>query len=113
MHDITSKVPKLATRLSHIATLPWNAFLSLLVSIQFVSSSAGVTSVKFQQRLLVTENQTHRSDQGDLGPIKTHLLDQFFIIRKLWKWKSEDLPKPAPAIPVSRVSNGMADEQIW
>ena len=31
MHDITSKVPKLATRLSHIATLPWNALLSLLV----------------------------------------------------------------------------------
>ena len=55
MHDITSKVPKLATRLSHFATLPWNAFLSLSVSIQFVSSSAGVKSVKFQQPLLVRD----------------------------------------------------------
>ena len=56
MHDITSKVPKLATRLSHIATLPWNAFLSLSVRIQFVSSSAGVTSVKFHKRLSLTHS---------------------------------------------------------
>ena len=56
MHDITSKVPKLATRLSHIATLPWNAFLSLSVSIQFVSSSAGVKSVKFHKRLSLTQS---------------------------------------------------------
>ena len=57
MHDITSKVPKLATRLSHIATLPWNAFLSLSVSIQFVSSSAGVKSVKFHKRRSVRETR--------------------------------------------------------
>ena len=31
MHDITSKVPKLATRLSHIATLPWNAFFVIII----------------------------------------------------------------------------------
>merc|ERR1712148_6213 len=75
VHDITSKVPKLATRLSHIATLPWNAFLSLSVSIQFVSSSVRVTSLNFHKRHsvthLVTENSTHRSDRSrDLGPIK-------------------------------------------
>ena len=80
VHDITSKVPKLATRLSHIATLPWNAFLSLSVSIQFVSSSARVTSVKFHKRRSLTQsltdNSTHRSDRSrDLGPIKirTHV----------------------------------------
>ena len=55
MHDISSKVPKLATRLSHIATLPWNAFLSLSVSIQFVSSSVRVTSVKFHKHSLLSE----------------------------------------------------------
>ena len=39
-----------------------------------VCLSAGVTSVKFHKRLSVsqleTDNQTHRSDQGYLGPIK-------------------------------------------
>ena len=34
MHDISSKVPKLATKLSHIAMLPWNA----LCHYQLVSS---------------------------------------------------------------------------
>ena len=33
-----------------IATLPWNALLALSVSIELVSSSARVTSVKSQQR---------------------------------------------------------------
>ena len=33
------------------ATLPWNALLALSVSIEFVSSSARVTSVKSQQGL--------------------------------------------------------------
>ena len=56
-------VQNLATRWSHlhwlqisppdgtdyIAILPWIALLALLVSIEFVSSSARVTSVKFQQ----------------------------------------------------------------
>ena len=37
---------------------------------QFVSSLARVTSVKFQKLHSVTDNQTHRSDQGYLGPIK-------------------------------------------
>ena len=40
-------LPKLATRLHHcIATLPWIALLALSVSIELVSSSARVTSVK-------------------------------------------------------------------
>ena len=51
-------------------TLPWVALLALSVSIDLVSSSARFTSVKFQKPLSVTENRTHRSDQGDLGPIK-------------------------------------------
>ena len=43
-------LPKLATRLHHcIATLPWIALLALSVSIELVSSSARVTSVKSQQ----------------------------------------------------------------
>ena len=75
MHDITFKVPKMATRLSHIATLPWNAFLSISVSIQFESSSTRVTSVKFHTTSLTYSvsfrDQTHRSDQVYLGPIKT------------------------------------------
>ena len=59
-----------------IATLPWIVLLTLSVSIELVSSSARVTSVKFQQRLSLTQSvsdrdQTHRSDRSrDLGPIK-------------------------------------------
>ena len=37
-----------------IATLPWVALLALSVSIEFVSSSAGVTSVKFQKDVSVS-----------------------------------------------------------
>ena len=45
-------LPKLATRLHHcIATLPWIALLALSVSIELVSSSARVTSVKSTQPL--------------------------------------------------------------
>ncbi len=55
VHDIISKVPKLANMLSHIATLPWIALLTLSVSIQFVSSSARVTSVKFQKGVSRTQ----------------------------------------------------------
>ena len=48
-------IPKLATgKVTRIATLPWIALLALSVSIEFVSSSARVTSVKFQQGVLVT-----------------------------------------------------------
>ena len=54
----------------HIATFPWIALLALSVSIEFVSSSARVTSVKFQQGLSLREARIHRSDQGHLGPIK-------------------------------------------
>ena len=52
-----------------IATLPWIALLALSVSIEFVSSSARVTSVKFAKgvslSLLLREKQTHRSDPRD------------------------------------------------
>ena len=63
-----------------IATLPWIALLALSVSIELVSSSARVTSVKFQQGVVLTHSltdiRTQRSDQGHLGPIKiTHALN--------------------------------------
>ena len=49
--------------------------MTLSVSIELVSSSARVTSVKFQQGVVLThsvrDNWIHRSDQGHLGPIKT------------------------------------------
>ena len=47
-----------------IATLPWIVLLTLSVSIELVSSSARVTSVKFQKGVSVSDrDQTHRSDQ--------------------------------------------------
>ena len=45
-----------------IATLPWIALLALSVSIELVSSSARVTSVKFQQGGSRTDIRTQRSD---------------------------------------------------
>ena len=60
-----------------IATLLWIALLTLSVSIELVSSSARVTSVKFHKtslsHSLVSDNQTHRSDQVYLGPIKMYI----------------------------------------
>ena len=54
-----------------IATLPWIAPLALSVSIEFVSSSARVRSVKFAKvAQFVRDNRIHRSDQGHLDPIK-------------------------------------------
>ena len=41
-----------------IATLPWNVLLALSVSIGLVSSSARVTSVKFQKPLSVCQFET-------------------------------------------------------
>ena len=51
--------PDGATRISYncIATLPWIVLLTLSVSIEFVSLSARVTSVKFQQRLSLSQLQ--------------------------------------------------------
>ena len=68
-----------------IATLPWIALLALSVGIEFVSSSARVTSVNFAQVahsvcLLLRDKRTHRSDQGHLGPIKINL---FFDQKRL------------------------------
>ena len=62
-----------------IATLPGIALLALSVSIEFVFSSARVTSVMFAQGILsysVRDKQTHRSDQGHLGPIKMMVLGE-------------------------------------
>ena len=59
--------------------------MSLSVSIQFVSSSVRVTSVKFHKRLLLPENQTHRSDQVYLGLIKTTLYEmtEVFLVERV------------------------------
>ena len=66
--------PKLATRLHHcIATLPWIALLALSVSIELVSSSARVTSVKFHKGVLVSDRHPDPKigPKVYLGPIKT------------------------------------------
>ena len=51
-HQVTS----LALLGSKVGTLPWNALLALSVCIEFVSSSARVTSVKFAK---VAHSLTH------------------------------------------------------
>ena len=58
LHWFTALLPKLATSNSCIATLPWIALLALSVSIELVSSSARVTSIKSIQGLWVTDGQT-------------------------------------------------------
>ena len=45
-------------RITCIATLPWIALLAISVSIELVSSSARVTSVKFAQGLSLTQSLT-------------------------------------------------------
>ena len=98
------KIPNLVTRWRHlhklqiwsldgttcisytcIATLPWIVLLTLSVSIELVSSSARVTSAKFQQHSSLThllrDNQTHRSDQVYLGPIKTSFAYFMYLCR--------------------------------
>ena len=42
---------------TRVATLPWNALLALSVSIELLSSSARVTSVKFQQGVSLSERE--------------------------------------------------------
>ena len=73
-HHLHCLVQKFATRLCHcIATMRWNALWALSVSIELISSSARVTSVKSAKRTVsewVRETRTHRSDQGHLGLIK-------------------------------------------
>ena len=82
-HQITplALVANLATRWRHlhciqrwppdcvtcIATLPWIALLALSVSIELVSSSARVTSVKSQQGLL-TQSLTEGHPDPKIGP---------------------------------------------
>ena len=66
-------VLKLATRLHQcIATLPWIALLALSVGIELVSSLARVTSVKFQQGVVLTHwhPDPKIGPQVYLGPIK-------------------------------------------
>ena len=69
-------LPKLATRLHHcIATLPWIALLALSVSIELVSSSARVTSVKSYKPLVVSDGHPDPKigPQVYLGPIKINI----------------------------------------
>ena len=65
--------------------MPWNVLLTLSVSIELVSSS-----VKFHKRLLLThlatENQTHRSDQVYLGPIKIVSFTRNCFQNQLPRW---------------------------
>ena len=84
-------VQNLATRWRHlyqlqlhclIASLPWIVLLTLSVSIQFVSSSAGVKlsfkNVAHSLSLFVClfERPDTKIGPGDLGPIKKHQLFQ-------------------------------------
>ena len=70
MHCLQSWPPGCVTC---IATLPWIAILTLLVSIGLVSSSARVTSVKSAKGVLLTDGHPDPKigPQGHLGPIKT------------------------------------------
>ena len=60
---------KLATRMRNLrSTLPWIALLALSVSIDLVSSSARVTSVKFQKHLVLTDGRTDGHPDPKIGP---------------------------------------------
>ena len=67
--DLGKLIPKMKEKIKkHHRMSP----MALSVSIEFVSSSARVTSVKFAKvAQFVRDNRIHRSDQGHLGPIKT------------------------------------------
>ena len=53
LHQIESS--SVETCITRVATLPWNALLALSVSIEFVSSSARVTSVKSAKGIVKLE----------------------------------------------------------
>ena len=78
---------KLATRLIHcIVTLPWITLLALSLSIELVSSSARVTSVKFHKGVGQTDGHPDPKigPQVYLCPIKTcHYIHSpmLFLIR--------------------------------
>ena len=55
--------------------------MTLSVSIDLVSSSARVTSVKFQKHHLRRDIRTQRSDQGHLGPIKIQITNSQYKCR--------------------------------
>ena len=55
---VTSLQPGGATCIATLHALPWNVLLALSVSIGLVSSSARVTSVKFQKPLSVCQFET-------------------------------------------------------
>ena len=97
-------LPKLATRLHHcIATLPSIALLALSVSIELVSSSARVTSVKSYKPLVVSDGHPDPKigPQGYLGPIK--------IVGDLWH-KSD--PEEAAQVVGTR-SRGNLEENTF
>ena len=68
--------PDGATCISCIATLPWIALLALSVSIDLLSSSARVTSVKFQKHLVRTSGPKDRTP-GLPGSDKKETLQGF------------------------------------
>ena len=68
-----------------IASLPWIALLALSASIELVSSSARVTSVKSQKPLLLSDGHTDPKigPQVYLGPIK--ILEKKDCGQKTWQ----------------------------
>ena len=63
------QVMSLALLGSKVATLPWNALLALSVSIEFVSSSARVTSINSAKGLLVSDKNKHFDFDAHLASI--------------------------------------------
>ena len=58
----------------------YNCGASLDVDIVFVSLLVRFTSVEFSQGNLVSDNRTHKSDQGYLGPIKMNEEKKLFLV---------------------------------
>ena len=78
LHQLQSWPPGCVTR---VATLTWNALLALSVSIEFVYSSARVTSVKFAKppSLSLRDSNPQIGPQGHLGPINITKMHLFHI----------------------------------
>ena len=79
---------KLASRLHHcIATLPWIALLALSVSIELVSSTARVTSVKSHKGGSVSDGHPDPKigPQVYLGPLKIGTILDFFLATQCLK----------------------------
>ena len=77
-------VANLVTRWHH---LYWIALLALSVSIEFVSSSARVTSVKFQQGVSLTELETTRPIDQTPGTPGSDEKQAWCSFGCEWAWK--------------------------